>query len=37
MYFDKQLCDGTGAVMNLRERMVDVGFFEILGGRVDED
>ena len=30
VYFDGRLCDGPGAVMNERERMDDVGFYEIV-------
>ena len=31
VYFDGRLCDGTGAVMNERERMVCVGFIRDCG------
>ena len=28
VYFDERMCDGTGAVMSERKRMVEVGFVE---------
>ena len=37
VYFDERLCDGTGAVMNDRERVFDVGFLEIVSGRFGMD
>ena len=36
-HFYERLCDGTGAAMNERERMVDVWLFEIVCGRVGVD
>ena len=37
VYFDGRLCDGTGAVMNERERMDDVCFFESVDCRLGVD
>ena len=37
VYFDGRLCDGTGAVMNERDWMDDVGFFESVDCRVGVD